>query len=140
MNQPNAINQENIESITDFFAAEIRSIITDDNEDFLFANAAVIPQVLARFHWRIRRLSPARLMRLYGELVFELALCESELGHYRDPGILQICLGLRLQRRLNEFLSPKPPEVEAPAPTTPKKPVNKTNGRKPKFRPARCVA
>lgn len=136
MNTITAYCNQDLQLVTEHLEAEIHSLVNDENQEFLLKHAPKIGAILSRFHWRVRRLSNTQLLRLYGELVFELALCEPEMGRYRDDLVLDICLGLRLQRRLERFFRPQnnedEPELEAAPRAAPP--------RKPKFRPARQVA
>lgn len=129
--------QHEFHRIMERLDSEMRTMINPDNESFLRTHAPRIPEVVMRSSWRLQRLSPGKLMEVYGALVFELALCKERLGHYRDPEILNICLILILQRRLDAVTKPASrPRVKKPA--GPLRVVAYPSGqaqpRKPKFR------
>lgn len=107
--------------------AEIRSVITDENTEFIRQYCGIIPDVMRRSYSRVRRLSPTQLMRLYGELAFELALSEEEHSKSKDPEITAICINLRLQRRLDHVFSQSAHEQ-----------TRLTASAKPKFRKPRA--
>ncbi|WP_269542374.1 hypothetical protein [Cerasicoccus fimbriatus] len=83
---------------------EIRLILSDENEDFIRKNCRLIPEVIERSSWRVRRLDTMQFLRLYTGMVHELALCSNTLGHIRDETIAGICISLRLQRCMNRIL------------------------------------
>jgi len=138
-------DQRNFQEIMDSLDNELRAIIRPSNENFLRTHAPHIPEVVLRSYSRVRRLSPAKLMDLYAALVFELALCESRLGHYRDPEILAICINLVLQRRLDDITqhSKQPRYRDIVKPAAPTRFVRRPTSaapKKPKFRQIRRVA
>lgn len=98
----NHINQ----SYSELLDAEMRLIVTHENEDFLREFCQLIPEVISRSAWRVRKLEPLVFIRLYSALTQELAMCQTSFGGYRDRSIASICISLRLQRRLEQVLRP----------------------------------
>ncbi|WP_309396149.1 hypothetical protein [Cerasicoccus maritimus] len=122
-------------SYSELFDAEMRLIVTYENEDFLRRFAQLIPEVISRSSWRVRKLEPTMFIRLYAALAHELAMCQEKFGDYRDCSIASICISLRLQRRLEQILRPRVLRPKKPA--GPKK--ESLQGKPPFHRP-RCVA
>ncbi|GHC01309.1 hypothetical protein [Cerasicoccus arenae] len=121
-------------SYSELLGQEIRCVITDDNEDFIRTYCGLIPDVVARSIWRVRRLAPTKVVMVYADLVRELALCAEQIGGFKDNKIASICVNIRLHRRLDQLMTSRAKHQEESPVVTEPKPT------KPKFNPVRKVA
>lgn len=89
--------------------AEINFVINPDNSEFIQAYRGLILDVIYSSAERIKHFSSSEVLRLYAELVDELALCYALATKQDSVPIAGVYVGLKLQQRLYDVLGESRP-------------------------------
>lgn len=116
----NALNQSTLRpetlGLVESFNRRLRNVALAEDAVVPERFRLLVPKLIRRFAGRITSATPAMLDRLARALARELVAACREYHCYHDPELAQICIDLRLQRRLVATLNrakPHPPALQA---------------------------